>query len=184
MALDLKLEQNTAKHPGKLLLAGWVGTLIVHWQGRHCWDSIGTMGCGCLLWWRCGSVSTGSRKETAICMPARWSKQHFHPWSFVNFMFALPSISCLSGAKLTFVFVCFAPVFVFQQLWLVQLPTPLVTSPGAWYDDGAPRWFREKRRLLRCVLLRIEPSRIKSDGSTTAFVVGGHLSILPCLWEA
>ena len=56
--------------------------------------------------------------------------------------------------------------------------------PGAWYDDGAPRWLREKRRLLRCVLLWIEPSRIKSDGSTTAFVVGGHLSILPCLWEA
>ena len=38
--LNLRLkpeqQQNTAKHPGKLLLAGWVGALIVHWQGRHC----------------------------------------------------------------------------------------------------------------------------------------------------
>ena len=108
-----KLEQNNknaTKHSGKLLLSGWagwvgwvgaLGALIVHWQGRHSWDSIGTMGCGCLLWWRCGSVSTGSKEEPAaftchlFCRKAisGWSKQHFHSWSFVNFMFSLPNIS-------------------------------------------------------------------------------------------
>ena len=125
-------------------------------------------------------------------MPARpfQRKQHFHSWSSpfskidANFMFSLPSISRLPDAKLTFVSTVLPLFSSFNTFVWSNFQLVWSHSPGAWYDDGAPRWFREKRRLLRCLLLRIEPSRIKSDGSTTAFVVGGHLSILPCLWEA
>lgn len=106
-------------------------------QGRHCWDSIGTMGCGCLLWWRCGSVSTGSSRNppfTYHCDAERpfqghlgsifihgafpfWSWCKFHVCTSKHLMVQMPNDVCFRVFCFCFLsFTFFGPTFNWSHL--------------------------------------------------------------------